>query len=582
MMDIQATPPFIAHEQRFQSALEEALSQGHINAAQKLQLQRLLRQSLQDHQQTHRIQQEWRGIIDSLHLPLCLVDDEFRIIRANRAYAALARQPVEHLPGKPCWGLFPPAPAATPICRQSLRKRQPEQEELILPSGEIYHARYCPVLEQGMPQSLLLSFEDITAQRTAEARENQFSNALKQSEEQLRAISHAAKDAIIMLDNDGRIRFWNPAAEAMFGYSADDALGQNLHLLLAPERYHASAHSGWSHFARSGKGAAIGKTLELEGLHRDGHLFPIELSISAVELHNSWYAVGILRDITERAKKEARLQAALRAQRTLSSCNKVLIHARSETELLRQMCKTVIRQGGYAFSWIGLIDDSAPARLRQSACASRASSACEQDFCGMFIHADSPAAKVLQQGSVQILTDSSQLLQALPCRQSVQQQHFSSAIILPLLGADDRAFGVLCIFANQQTDFTADEISLLEELAADLAFGVKALKVHSQRDYFQQLHLQSAENLKESLISTIRAIALTVEKRDPYTAGHQSRVADLAAAIGAEMGLDEGRLEGLRLGATIHDIGKIYLPAEILNRPGKTQRCRVHADQITP
>ncbi|PKM42911.1 MAG: hypothetical protein CVV05_16345 [Gammaproteobacteria bacterium HGW-Gammaproteobacteria-1] len=74
--------------------------------------------------------------------------------------------------------------------------------------------------------------------------------------------------------------------------------------------------------------------------------------------------------------------------------------------------------------------------------------------------------------------------------------------------------------------------------------------------------------LQHALVQTIQAIAITIEKRDPYTAGHQQRVAELATAIGAEMGLGEDRTEGLRLGALIHDIGKIYVPAEFLNRPG--------------
>ncbi|MGM0593075.1 MAG: PhnD/SsuA/transferrin family substrate-binding protein [Pseudomonadota bacterium] len=80
-----------------------------------------------------------------------------------------------------------------------------------------------------------------------------------------------------------------------------------------------------------------------------------------------------------------------------------------------------------------------------------------------------------------------------------------------------------------------------------------------------------AEQLQRSLFQTIRAIALTIEKRDPYTAGHQERVAEIAVKIGQAMGLDEKALEGLRLGALIHDIGKISVPAEILNRPGRLE-----------
>jgi len=80
---------------------------------------------------------------------------------------------------------------------------------------------------------------------------------------------------------------------------------------------------------------------------------------------------------------------------------------------------------------------------------------------------------------------------------------------------------------------------------------------------------ESGELLHASLQGTIAAISKSVEARDPYTAGHQLRVADLAVAIAREMGLDEKRIEGLRMGASIHDIGKIQLPAEILSKPGK-------------
>ena len=80
---------------------------------------------------------------------------------------------------------------------------------------------------------------------------------------------------------------------------------------------------------------------------------------------------------------------------------------------------------------------------------------------------------------------------------------------------------------------------------------------------------QSFEKFQRSLIQTIRAIGLTVEKRDPYTAGHQSRVALLATSIANKMTLPEEQVKGIELGATIHDIGKIYIPAEILNRPGQ-------------
>lgn len=89
------------------------------------------------------------------------------------------------------------------------------------------------------------------------------------------------------------------------------------------------------------------------------------------------------------------------------------------------------------------------------------------------------------------------------------------------------------------------------------------------RKQAEEARRKSAAQLKKALVQTIQSIAMTLEKRDPYTAGHQQRVAGLAAAIGTEMGLSEAEVEGIRLGGYIHDIGKVSAPAEILNRPGR-------------
>jgi PAS domain S-box-containing protein len=80
---------------------------------------------------------------------------------------------------------------------------------------------------------------------------------------------------------------------------------------------------------------------------------------------------------------------------------------------------------------------------------------------------------------------------------------------------------------------------------------------------------KSVDHLRKSLEATIRAMAMTVESRDPYTAGHQRRVADLAYAIAMELNLDQNRIDGLRMAGTIHDLGKISIPAEILTKPTK-------------
>ena len=84
--------------------------------------------------------------------------------------------------------------------------------------------------------------------------------------------------------------------------------------------------------------------------------------------------------------------------------------------------------------------------------------------------------------------------------------------------------------------------------------------------YDEQLN-ESFQKMQQALEGTVQALSSIIEKKDPYTAGHQNRVAELAVAIGREMGLSEERLEDLRFASLLHDIGKIHIPAEILNKP---------------
>ena len=91
----------------------------------------------------------------------------------------------------------------------------------------------------------------------------------------------------------------------------------------------------------------------------------------------------------------------------------------------------------------------------------------------------------------------------------------------------------------------------------------------TERKHAEETLQHSYDQMRETFIATVNALASTVEMKDPYTAGHQRRVTDLACAIAVEMGLAEEQIEGLRMAGLIHDIGKINIPAEILNKPGQ-------------
>ena len=128
---------------------------------------------------------------------------------------------------------------------------------------------------------------------------------LTESEQKFRAFGNVAQDAIVLLDDQDRVIFWNPAAERIFGYPAAEIMGKRLHELLTPLRHRAIHHAAGDHFARTGDGSAMNRIRELSALRRNGEEFPVEISLAGFRISGHWHAVGILRDITARKKSEA-------------------------------------------------------------------------------------------------------------------------------------------------------------------------------------------------------------------------------------------------------------------------------------
>jgi len=143
-------------------------------------------------------------------------------------------------------------------------------------------------------------FDNITERKKAE-------EALKESETRFRGIVETAKDAVVCIKQGGSIYLWNKSAEEIFGYKADEVINRSMHDVICPERYKEKAGEGFKGFSRTGAGPVVGKTIEIEGLKKDGTEFPVELSISAMNIRGEWHAAGIIRDITKRKEAEKRL-----------------------------------------------------------------------------------------------------------------------------------------------------------------------------------------------------------------------------------------------------------------------------------
>jgi diguanylate cyclase (GGDEF)-like protein/PAS domain S-box-containing protein len=135
---------------------------------------------------------------------------------------------------------------------------------------------------------------------------------LERSEARFRTVSDTVLDAIIMIGTDGRIVYWNHAAEQIFGYSADEAKGKPIHEWLASPRFRDKADHGMVGFAADGHGAILGTTLELAAVRKDGREIAIELSVNAMTVGAERYAVGVARDVTERKRANALIERMAR------------------------------------------------------------------------------------------------------------------------------------------------------------------------------------------------------------------------------------------------------------------------------
>jgi PAS domain S-box-containing protein len=158
--------------------------------------------------------------------------------------------------------------------------------------------------ENGKPIRMVGTVQDITDRMRVE-------EELRESEERFRTSTRTAKDAIIIIDDQGKISYWNPEAENIFGYKREEAMGRELHPLIAPSRFLDAYRKGFTEFKKTGKGNVVGKTLELVGVRKEGIEFPIELSLSSFQIKDKWNAVGIARDITERKRVEEELKKTI-------------------------------------------------------------------------------------------------------------------------------------------------------------------------------------------------------------------------------------------------------------------------------
>ena len=338
--------------------------------------------------------------------------------------------------------------------------------------------------------------------------------ALRASEARFRTLVESSPDVIWEMDQSGLFSYVSPHVQDLLGYDSTDLIGKSpLDFVPPREREH------WKSIMDDAF-AALGRfhVPECEQRHRNGHYIIVE--VTGVAFFDEKSGVGgyrgITRDITRRKEAERALgieQAVLKTEHELSPDAILVVDAN------------------------GTI------------------SSYNQRFLDLWHVAPEDAAR----GIDKVLLEAASTL-------TVDPDAFHARVRYIYDHPDESGFEEIALKDGRV--FQRYTAAARDSLGAYLGRVWYFRDITDRRRAEEQL-AENVKDLAESLEATVAVIANTVEARDPYTAGHQRRVAKLACAIATEMGLSSNQIDGIRVGGLLHDLGKIHVPAEILSKPGR-------------
>ena len=352
---------------------------------------------------------------------------------------------------------------------------------------------------------------DITSRKQAEA-------ALRESEQRYRLLAENVSDIIWTSDMEGRITYMSPSVTRLRGCSPEEVVGRKFEECLTP----ASAEVARAVFAQEmardrepGVDPSRPIRLEVETICKDGRTAWAEMVVTLLRDESSRpvQMLGVTRDITQRRRAEAAaIESEQRLRSVLDNSPAVIYVEDLEGRYLLVNSRYAALVGRSADSIIGLTDyDLWPKEVAD--------------------HFHETERKTLATGEPVRVEETIEV-------GGEERSYLTVQFPLP------DASGNPCAVCGISTDIT-DLKRTEEELRATVA------------------------RVQGTLQSAVAALAAALEKRDPATAGHERRVTRLTCAIAREMNVTEEHVEAIRMAANLHDIGKIYVPAEILSKPGK-------------
>ncbi|MCE9625139.1 MAG: PAS domain S-box protein [Deltaproteobacteria bacterium] len=269
-----------------------------------------------------RSEKQYRDLVETSHDLIWSVDAEGRWTFLNRKAARrIYGYDPEEMLGRPFTDFESPEQAAKDLeVFGKVKEGQPffQYETIhVRKDGQPVYLSYNAIVirdEAGKVIGTTGTATDVTARRLAEEK-------LKESEERIRTIVDHALDAVVVIDAEGRIVYWNPQAEKIFGWSTLEAMGRKDTELLIPPRFHELYLKIRRRFLRTGQEGMLNRLVQTVARHSDGSEFPVEITVSPLRWGNDFLFSAFIRDITERKKAEEDIR------------RKTLELARSNTEL---------------------------------------------------------------------------------------------------------------------------------------------------------------------------------------------------------------------------------------------------------
>ncbi|HPC84899.1 MAG TPA: PAS domain S-box protein [Smithellaceae bacterium] len=332
--------------------------------------------------------------------------------------------------------------------------------------------------------------------------------ALRESEEHYRSLVENADEAILVIQ-DGRIKFVNARAVEAFGYSVREFMSIPVFELVHPEDREIVIQR----YLEKINGDAAPTRHTYRALHKEGLVAWIEISSILINWEGRPATLNLITDITDRKKAEDAL--------------------REREEKYRTILESI--EDGYF----------------------------EQDLAGNFVFVNDSMSRIYGYSKEELIGLNYKQYTDLESGRKCYQIYLN----IYKTGKPGKVVDFDIIRKDGTRRHVESSVSLIRDNAGTPVAFRGIVRDVTERKQAEEALAQSFARLRDALSATVQATAMIVETRDPYTAGHQRRVADLGRAIAVEMKLTDEQIEGVHMAGMVHDLGKISVPSEILSKP---------------